>query len=274
MSLQVDELNFSYPGRGRRQEVFHSLSVSFAPGLNVLLGPNGAGKSTLLKCIFGLLRPDGHMSYDGESLVGLPLDRVIEIMAYLPQSETAVIRLSVLEVVLLGRLPNLRTRVQDEDLAAVTEMLSYLDILDLADRPYATLSGGQQKLVSIAQTLVRRPRLILMDEPTNSLDLQRQLEFCQILRQIVAQQRIDLVLAMHDLNLAARHADHLVVLDRNGRAAAHGTPAEVITEALLHDVYGVHARVDCDPDGVPVVSPLSSVRTRTDAGLPSADLGS
>lgn len=261
MTLRVNELSFAYRVGSSHQQVFENLNLEFRPGLNVILGPNGAGKSTLLKCIFGLLRPRGQISYDGESLVGLPLHRVVDLMAYLPQSEGSGNRLTVLEVVLLGRLPQLRSRVADADLEAVTQVLSYLDILGLAQRPMAALSGGQQKLVAIAQTLVRRPRIILMDEPTSSLDLQRQLELCQILVQVVSQQGIDLVLALHDLNLAARYGDHLIVLDRAGQFAAAGTPAEVLTESLIREVYGVHARVDQSLDQVPVISPLRSVRS-------------
>ncbi len=258
--VRVRDLCFAYRSAKQALPVFDGLSADFASGLSVILGPNGAGKSTLLKCIFGILRARGEILYDGRRISDLKVSQRADIMSYLPQSEADPGTLRVLETVLLGRLPELTHRVRDEDLDAVMDTLRALNIEHLALRKAGELSGGQQKLVYVAQTLARRPRVILMDEPFGSLDLQKQLELCQILKDLTVRDGLDLIMIVHDLNLAARYADHVVVLDGNGRLYAAGAPRDVITEAMLRDVYGVVAHLTSDADGVPVVSPIRSVR--------------
>ena len=167
---------------------------------------------------------------------------------------------TVLEMVLLGRLPELGYKVSDADLTIVMETLEALNIAALAKRDFGELSGGQKKLTFIAQTLVREPELILLDEPVNSLDLQKQLELCQLLKRIVKNREVDIVMVLHDINLAARHAQHLIILDENGALNSMGAPREVITTGMLRDVYGVLSEVTYDKNAVPVVSPIRSIR--------------
>lgn len=270
--MRVENLRFAYRSAKGPLPVFDGLSVDFAPGLSVILGPNGAGKSTLLKCMFGLLRAQGEILYGDTRISNLNVSRRAEIMSYLPQSEADPGTLRVLETVLLGRLPELTHRVRDEDLNAVMDTLRALDIGHLALRKTGELSGGQQKLVYVAQTLVRKPQIILMDEPFGSLDLQKQLELCRILRELTGIGGLDLIMIVHDLNLAARHADYIAVIDVNGRLYAAGAPREVITEPMLRDVYGIVAHLTCDDEGVPVVSPIRSIGTG-DCRKPDAPSG-
>lgn len=256
--IKVENLKFSY--KKKSPLVFKDLSLEFAPGFNVILGPNGAGKSTLVKAIFGLLEYQGNIFYNNDNIRTMPVNQKIKIMSYLPQMDINISTLTVLEMVLLGRLPDLGRKISDEDLAIVMETLNSLAIIDLASRNFSELSGGQKKLVFIAQTLVRQPRLIILDEPTNSLDLQKQLELCDLLQRIVSERGVDLIVILHDVNLAARYADHVVIIKDDGSFYSSGTPSHVITWQMLRDVYGVIGDVYLDSDNVPVVSAKRSVR--------------
>ena len=258
--LKVKNLSFAYKKKGKSHQVFQNLNVEFKEGLNVILGPNGAGKSTLIKSIFGLLKYKGEIFYKDKSLTNMKLEEKIKFMSYLPQMDLDTSTLTVFEMVMLGRLPDLGYKMSDEDIDLVMNILDTLNIKDLAFRNFGELSGGQKKLVFIAQTLVRTPKLILMDEPVNSLDLQKQLELCQLLEKVTREQRVDIILILHDINLACRYADHVVIIDDNGRPFSSGQSQEVITEEMLEKVYGVKAEVSYDKKGVPLVSPLCSVR--------------
>lgn len=180
--LKINNLKFAY--NKNKKNIFENLSLQFTKGFNVILGPNGAGKSTLIKAIFGLVASEGEIFYGSKNLTEMKINEKIELMSYLPQMDLDSSNLTVLEMVLLGRLPDLNTKVSDEDLNVVMETLISLNIYDLANRIFTQLSGGQKKLVFIAQTLVRYPKLLLLDEPTNSLDLQKQLELCYLLKEI------------------------------------------------------------------------------------------
>ncbi|NLV85917.1 MAG: ABC transporter ATP-binding protein [Clostridiales bacterium] len=258
--LRTEKLSFAYKTKGGRIPVFKNIDISFTSGLNVILGPNGAGKSTLLKSMFGLLRYKGSIWYENENVTKMPSEEKTKLMSYLPQMDIDTSALTVLEMVLLGRLPELRRKVSSEDLKSVMDTLEALNIKDLAPRPFSDLSGGQKKLVFIAQTLVREPRVILLDEPVNSLDLQRQLELCRLLRRIVNERQVSIIVVLHDINLACRFADHVVVLRKDGSLHSSGVPREVINEEMIRSVYGVVSKVSCDENGVPVVSAISSVR--------------
>ncbi len=257
--LKIKNLKFAY--KKNQVPVFEDLSVSFSSGFNVILGPNGAGKSTLVKAIFGLLNYEGDILYGDDHITSMPINEKIKLMSYLPQMDINLSALTVLEMVLLGRLPDLGRHVSDEDLGIVMDTLESLAIQDLASRSFSELSGGQQKLVFIAQTLVRQPRLIILDEPTNSLDLQKQLELCQLLQQIVAEREVDLIVILHDINLAARYANHIVVIGDDGSFYSSGKPEEVVNSQMLRDVYGVIGDVRVGSDHIPVISPKASIRS-------------
>lgn len=258
--ITVKNLSFSYKRNKKSHQVFDDLNLTFAKGLNVILGPNGAGKSTLLKSIFGLLNYHGNILYGHKSITSMNTEDKIKIMSYLPQMDVDISTLTVLEMVILGRLPELGYKISDEDLNIVMDTLESLNIAALATRNFSELSGGQKKLVFIAQTLVRKPKLIMLDEPVNSLDLQKQLELCQLLQKIVDKQNVDIIVVLHDINLAARYARHIVVMTENGSLYSTGRPDEVITSRMLEEVYGVIANVTYDEKGIPIVSPVCSVR--------------
>lgn len=256
--LEIKDLSFSY--NKHKENIFENLSINFSKGFNVILGPNGAGKSTLLKAIFGLLKYKGEIYYDNVNLSKINFNKKTELISYLPQMDLNVSPLTVLEMVLLGRLPELHQKISDEDIKAVTEILKALNIEDLITKKFSELSGGQKKMVFIAQTLVRNPKLVLLDEPTNSLDLQKQLELCQFLQNFIELKKVDIVTVLHDINLAIRYADYIIILSNEGRLYDSGEARKVITEKMLREVYGVIGNVILDDENKPIISVKKSIR--------------
>lgn len=212
------------------------------PGeVSVFAGPNGAGKSTLLRALAGMIRASGEILYDGRNLLDLTARRRAELVGFMPQSIAATNGLTVLDSVLASlRLfsPGISAqRSQDAALSA----LERIGILHLAMRPLGQLSGGQRQLASLAQSLVRKPQILLLDEPTSALDLRHQVEVMSVMKSVAREGRI-VVVVLHDLSLAANWADQLIFL-HEGRVADAGTPADVLTSDLLRSVYRVSARV-------------------------------
>ncbi|MFE7575311.1 histidinol phosphatase [Streptomyces sp. CB01249] len=223
------------------------------PGTTVgLIGPNGSGKSTLLRILAGVLAPHaGVVTLDGEPLPAVGRRAVARRVAVVDQHAATQDELSVLDVVRLGRIPHRRAWAAPtgEDAAAVDEALERTGLTGRRDQSWHTLSGGERQRVQIARALAQRPRELLLDEPTNHLDIQHQLE----LLSLVASLPLTAVVALHDLNLAAMFCDRIVVLS-GGRAVAGGTPAQVVTEELIEEVYRVRSVVTPDgPQGRPSV---------------------
>jgi iron complex transport system ATP-binding protein len=260
MRLSVEGLSFAYG----RKRVLNGLELDGIESgqLTALLGPNAVGKSTFFRCLAGLRRPMGRVVIAdgdaGDSRVAQPAD-LRKLVIYLPQDQARSAVLTVFEAVLLARQRGVAWVVADADLQRVGLALAELGIEGLALRHLDELSGGQRQLVSVAQVLVRDAPILLLDEPTSNLDLQRQLEVLRLVRRLAVECGRTVVVALHDLNLAARFADRVVVLHQ-GAIHATGTPAAVLTADLLQNVYGVVARVWLGEDGVPHVIPLHSAR--------------
>ncbi|MFQ5873480.1 MAG: ABC transporter ATP-binding protein [Dehalococcoidia bacterium] len=258
MKLVIEDLSFSYGS----MRVLNRISMREAgPGkITAAIGPNAAGKTTLFRCIAGLLKSEGRILLDGKELKHIKKEDITKHVSYLPQESPVNAVLTVFEAILLARQHTASWRVADEDLAIVSQVLEDLEIEDLALRYLNELSGGQKQMVSIAQSLVREPKVLLMDEPTSSLDLQHQLEVLDLIRYVTVERGITTLIALHDLNLAARYADQFLVLD-NGAIYAKGNAVSVLTPETLRDVYGVDATVYLDGDGIPQVTPTRSVRS-------------
>ncbi len=255
MNLKIQNLRFAYNSK----PVLKGVSFEAEPMITALIGPNAAGKSTLLKCICGILNPEGSVVLGGKNLKAFSKDEVLKAISFLPQESENSAVLTVFEAVLLGKTNSLNWRVKDEDIYHVADTLEMLEIDDLAKRFINELSGGQKQMVSIAQSIVRGPSVLLMDEPTSSLDLQRQLELFDVIQDITDENKITTIVALHDLNLAARFAGKVVLINC-GRIEAQGSPAHVITEEMIRTVYGVNARVMLDEDEIPQIIPINSTR--------------
>lgn len=256
MSLRLEKLTFAYGS----EAVLDQIELQLDCPVTALVGPNAVGKTTLLRCITGALKPKGRISLDGKDIRSFRKKELSQAMGYLAQDGQCSAELTVMEAVLLGRFHTLSWRVSDDDLNVAFEVLEDLGIAELALRPLRELSGGQRQMVSIAQVLVQNPRVLLLDEPTNSLDLQHQLEILALIRDLSLQKDLTTVLSLHDLNLAARYADEIVVLYQ-GRVFACGNPVSVLTPETLRIAYGVNAKSHIDSGGILVITLLNSLRT-------------
>jgi iron complex transport system ATP-binding protein len=210
-----------------------------------LIGPNGAGKSSLIGALIGLRSLSaGSVRFGANDLPTLPPPERARIAALVEQSAATSERLTVGDVVMLGRVPHQsawQSGASPADEAIVAAALDELGLTAMRERLYPTLSGGEQQRVQIARALAQQPKLLLLDEPTSHLDIAAQLTTLALLQRL-SRAGCTMVVALHDLNLAARFCDHLVVM-KLGRVVAEGAPADILTPALLLDVYGVHASI-------------------------------
>lgn len=252
MILSVDGIRFSYNGH----PVLRGASFDLPRGRTVgLLGVNGAGKSTLLKCLNRILKPRrGVVMLDGRDIRRMSGDDIARCIGYVPQSHNPA-RLSVFDAVLVGRRPHMRWQAGGRDLEVVERVLKSMRLEHLAMRPVAGLSGGEAQKVVIARALAQEPEVLLLDEPTSSLDLRNQLEVMELIADAVRDLNLAAVVSIHDVNLAFRHLDHVLMLKR-GRIHVSAEP-EDITTAMMEDVYGVRVALGRVADR-PVVIPLEA----------------
>jgi len=249
MILKVAGLSFRYNGLKILEEVEFRVNRH---EILAILGPNGVGKTTLLRCINTLLRPQaGSILLDDQDLLSLGRDEVARLLAYVPQrGETGPIL--AFDAILLGRRPHIGWDVRREDIQKVQAIIDQLHIGHLALRPINSMSGGELQKVLIARALVQEPGLLLLDEPTSSLDLKNQIEILAFLRMIVRAHSLTAILTMHDINQAIRFADRFLFL-KEGMVYAAGT-REIITPELIREVYGLPVTI-AEVNGMPVVVP-------------------
>lgn len=239
--LEVENLHVGYGDR----EIVHGASFTADSGEFVcIIGANGCGKTTTLKCMLGLLAPTaGSVRVDGKDMLAMREKERARYFAYIPQAHTPPFPFSVADVVILGRTPyiNRLSRVTPEDRRIAYEALQLLGIEDIADQVYTELSGGQQQLVLIARALAQQPAVLVMDEPTASLDFGNQQ---MVLRQMkkLARSGTAVVMVTHDPDHALFCASKVVVM-QEGNIIAEGAPGEVMTDECLHTIYDAWARI-------------------------------
>ncbi len=246
--------------------VIDGLDIDIPDGrVTTIIGSNGCGKSTLLRCLARLLPPKaGTVFLDGEDIAHVRPKQVARTLAILPQNPVAPEGLTVADLVGRGRHPHQRWYQQATaaDEAAVAEAMEMTDTLELADRTLDALSGGQRQRVWIALTLAQGTDLILLDEPTTYLDLAHSIDVLDLVRRLRDDHGKTVVMVLHDLNLAARYSDSLVVM-KNGAIVTTGAPAQVIDAEMLDEAFGLRAHVMTDPiSGGPLIVPLGA-HTRT-----------
>jgi iron complex transport system ATP-binding protein len=208
-----------------------------------IVGPNGSGKSTLIKCIAKILEPrDGTIALDGTNIKELNLGEISKKIGYVPQNYQHSFAITVFDAILMGRKPHLNFKCCENDYEIVLDLLQMLHIEDFAMRDINELSGGEQQRVSIARALAQETGILLLDEATANLDIRHQLEVMNLLKNIVKNRNVSAIMAIHDLNLAARYADRAVMM-KDGEIFATGTPSSVFTSETIRQVYGVESEI-------------------------------
>ncbi|GGK38295.1 ABC transporter ATP-binding protein [Nocardia camponoti] len=264
--LAAEDVSLGYGDR----VIVDNLSVTIAPGVvTTVIGPNGCGKSTLLKSLGRLLRPrDGQVVLDGKAISSLKTKDVARVIGMLPQTPIAPEGLTVADLVARGRHPHqswLRQWSADDE-AEVAAALAQTGIADLADRTLDELSGGQRQRAWISMALAQGTDILLLDEPTTYLDLAHSLEVLDLVDQLHADYGRTVVMVLHDLNLAIRYSDQLIVMAQ-GRIVAQGSPTEIITAELLAEVFGLDATVLTDPvSDRPMIIPIGRRHVRGAVG--------
>ncbi|MBT3278012.1 MAG: ABC transporter ATP-binding protein [Phycisphaerales bacterium] len=242
--LQTRDLHFTYPSAAA--PTLASIHLALHPGeLLCVLGPNGCGKTTLLKLFLGELSPaSGTVLLDGEPLAQTPLADRAKQIAYVPQTPPASLDRSVFDVVLTGRLPytGMMGLTSAADIDIATAALEQVHMSEMSWRNFDTLSGGEAQRVMIARALAQQPRILLLDEPTASLDIRHQYQIFDLLRTLCETQDLAIAAVAHDIHLAARFA-HRACLLAHSAIDTDGPPSEVLTPETLHRVYGVSAKV-------------------------------
>ncbi|HET9861559.1 MAG TPA: ABC transporter ATP-binding protein [Nocardioidaceae bacterium] len=254
--LVADAVSLGYGDR----TVVDSLSVRIPDHrVTVIVGANACGKSTLLRGMARLLKPNaGSVLLDGSAIHRMSTKAVARTLGLLPQAPVTPEGVTVADLVSRGRHPHqsMLRRWGPDDERAVTDALSLTDTVDLADRVVDELSGGQRQRVWIAMALAQGTDLLLLDEPTTYLDVSHQMEMLDLLADLNQTRGTTVVMVLHDLNMSARYADHLVALE-GGRVIAEGTPDEVVTEDNVRAVFGLDCRVVTDPvSHTPLVVPI------------------
>jgi len=245
--LDIQQLHFSYQ---TGLPLFQDIDLQISPAEFIgIIGPNGAGKSTLIKLIGGLLEPGrGNIFLDQKPIQSYSKKNLARMIGYVPQSVDLVFDLIVHEVVKMGRYPYLRGMFHEDDgdQAEVASALQRMDLQGLQNRPFSALSGGEKQRVIIASVLAQQAKILLLDEPTSSLDLKHQQSIYRILKKLSREERKTIIIVTHDINLAAQFCERLILLDK-GAVLADGPPDQVLQFQLIQKVYGVKVYIDVNP---------------------------
>ena len=254
VNITIKSLTFGYNGSMILDNLNLVVEDSEVLGL---VGPNGSGKTTLIKCMDKILKPKGSILIDGREIDTVSRTELAKRLGYVPQSSSTPLATTVFDTVLMGRRPHISWRVSDSDLDKVADILGLLHLEYLAMRDFSQLSGGQKQKVLIARALAQEPEVLLLDEPTSSLDMKHQLEVMETISSLVKEKKISAVMALHDLNLASMFVDKLAIL-KGGKIYAAGEPIDLLNAKNIRDVYGVEAVVMNNLDR-PYIVPLRSL---------------
>jgi iron complex transport system ATP-binding protein len=252
--IQATGLRFCYrPGK----PVLRDVELTGTPErLTCLLGPNGSGKTTLLRCLLAQLSPErGEVLLDGVRVGRYAANDRAKLLAYVPQSPRTAFAFTAGELALMGRFAHTGTLglAGEADLAVAREAMRMTGTLEFADRTLGELSGGEAQCVMIARALAQQPAVMLLDEPTSHLDIRNQLMIYRMMQRLSHDWKMAVICVSHDVNLAARFADELVLM-RDGEIIAAGPPADVIREDLLKQTYDVQIDlIDAPGQDVPLV---------------------
>jgi iron complex transport system ATP-binding protein len=255
--LNVCNIVFKY----NTKPVLKGISFNVEPGnLVCLVGPNGSGKSTLIRCISSILKPhEGRILIENKDVNLFHTRELARLIGYVPQGMQQIFPVNVLDFILMGRRPHASWRSSTKDLDKIFEVMQLMGLEDLCMRDCSELSGGQQQKVMIARALAQDPGILLLDEPTSALDICHQLEVMEILLDLVRSKNIIVVIAIHDLNIASRYSDGVIML-KEGAIFDSGSPEYVLNEVNIASVYGVFAGICKDFEDKPSIIPIRRIK--------------
>ncbi len=241
MTLQVRNVTFGYT---KQQDILSDISIAVERNeVLSILGPNGTGKTTLLKCINRIIQPQcGQILFDGQDLSKMKQLDVAKIIAYVPQHTNRFSAVKVVDAVMMGRLPYAGRDYTDQDKKIVFAILRKLDLDKFAFRNINELSGGERQRVFIAGAMAQQPKVIILDEPTSSLDLKNQLFILKTISELARQENLAIIMTIHDLNLASLFSDKILML-RDARIFAYGRAQDVLNKENIDKMYGVQTSV-------------------------------
>ena len=256
IKLQVKDLAFSYEST----PILENVCIEAAPSrLLSIVGPNGSGKSTLLRCIDRILKPlRGNILLDRKEITKMSQMEIAKKLGYVQQTYSRGFPTTVFDTVLMGRRPHQGWHTSEEDEEIVWEVLRLLEIEEFALKFFTELSGGQQQKVLIARAIAQEADVLLLDEPTSNLDIRRQLEVMDVIRDLVKKEEITAIVAIHDLNLASRYSDRIIMMKR-GKIVGAGDPVSVLNAENIASVYGVEAAVRTQSEA-PYIIPLRPIK--------------
>ena len=256
MPLEIKNLSYRY--KGNKEDTLKDISLTLEEGkITTLLGPNGTGKTTLIRLLVSAEKEKGHIFYDGIDFSGMKEAERRRLLSYLPQENTDPTSLSVFEVVLLGNWDSLSLKVDQKQLDHTNDILRQFSLEDIADRKYSKLSGGQRRIVSIAMTLAKDPKILILDEPTANLDVYNEIEVLSLIRRYVREKNICCLQVLHSINLASRYSDDICLL-KDGSVYRNGSPIQVITEENLLSVYHILVEKTITESGYPLIHVLEN----------------
>ncbi len=247
----MDDITFGY---GQDKTVIEDIDFSIdEPEFLCVVGPNGVGKSTLVKCITGSLKPTkGEVRIHGRNVRSYPLKELSKYIGYVPVATEDYNSMTVLDTVLVGRYSRQKWRTTPADLRKAYKALGAMQVEDLAMRRFDEISAGQHQKVALARGIVQEAEVLILDEPTSNLDPRHQVYVSSFLRELSEQTRTSVVMVSHDLNIAAKYADRLLVVEPPGVLCDIGAPGDIISRDMVRDVYGVDCNI-VDDGGVPHV---------------------
>ena len=242
MEARYDGVDYSYKSG---TQVLHDINLKiYEPGLLCIIGPNGVGKSTMVKCMNKLLIPSkGSVTLDDRNVRSYSLKELSKTIGFVPATSSDNFSMTVIDTVLMGRHPHQKVGSEKNDMHIVYQVLDDLKITHLALRNYNELSAGQHQKVSIARGLAQEPDILILDEPTANLDVRHQVQVIELLLRLSHERGMTVVMISHDLNIAAKYADKIVVMSTPGMIYRVGTPDEVITEDTIRYVYGMECTI-------------------------------
>lgn len=255
MKLDIKGVSFNYNSR----PVLKDVTLGAESGKIVaIVGPNGSGKTTLLKCIDRILKPKiGTILVEGQDISKMDIKKLAKLLSYVPQSSDNVFPYTAFDVILIGRRPHLSWGVGKNDREIVSQALESMGLSQMAFRPICELSSGERQKVLIAKALAQESQVLLLDEPTSNLDLRAELEVLGLIQRAVEERRIAAMMAIHNLNLASRFSQKVILL-KEGEVYAAGEPSSVLTPENIRSVYRVEASVESNK-GLPHIIPLRPV---------------